>query len=118
MLFFSYSYQVTETRRGRIVDETGRPVKGAFVMMTIALHDFLGPRVVRRTVAQTDASGAFETTLHWTAEIGGEPGRFLRYHVDLEACHPDYVPVKRERSVDPRLAGCRGLPATLMGRPS
>jgi hypothetical protein len=101
VLFFAYSYPVTETRRGRVLDESGRPVAGARVMLIVVLHDLGSLRAVRRVTAKTDANGAFEVASSWIAEIGGEPGRFLKYHVELEACHRDFVPVSVERSASP-----------------
>lgn len=99
-LTFLTSCQIphTEYRYGRIINENGDPVPNAYVQMNI--DERVSPDL-RRTefqlITRTDTAGVFSLRQEWRGNFFDDfpyPLGETSYTVEIQACHPDYIPVR------------------------
>ncbi len=110
-------YQRGEQRHGRVLDENGNAIAGAYVLIAVDmpwLDHILPPRrVLNHVYTRTDGSGNFAVHSHWRELLWKDPPFGTGSdRVSLEVCHRDFTPKKftdKDYDNGPALLKWRGL---------
>jgi hypothetical protein len=92
VFLLAYEPSHAESRHGRVVDADGKPIAGAYVQIHVSWRALGMEKIGFRSFVRTDAAGEFAVTSGWKEGAGDDAPSPFGYSVDLEACHPDFIP--------------------------